>query len=130
MKKIIKNVIFILLCLSLIFSIFKLLLDNKKEVYINEKNKNELIEMLAKEYEYPEQITKIKLDVMLGDGELYLYKGLKLEKKTLIGENSKIFEYVIEKGSNSGEKYIAISIISLVGILFCQADIRIKKSEQ
>ena len=81
MKKVIKSVIFIILCLCLIFSIFKLLFDNKKEVYINEKNKNELIEMLAKEYEYPDQITSIKLDVMLGDGELYLYKGLKLEKK-------------------------------------------------
>lgn len=130
MKKVIKSVIFIILCLSLIFSIFKFLLDNKKELYINEKNKNELIEMLTKEYEYPDKITRIKLDVMLGDGELYLYKGLKLEKKTLIGENSKIFQYVIEKGSNSGEKYIVVSIISLVGMLFCKNDIRINKSEQ
>lgn len=130
MKKVIKSVIFIILCLCLIFSIFKLLFDNKKEVYINEKNKNELIEMLAKEYEYPDQITSIKLDVMLGDGELYLYKGLKLEKKILIGENSEIFQYVIEKGNYSGEKYIVVIIISLAGMLFCNTDIRINKSEQ
>lgn len=129
MKKSIKSVVFIILCLCLIFSIFKLLLDNKKELYINEKNKNELIEMLAEEYEYPEQITSLKLDVMLGDGELYLYKGLKLEKKTLIGENSKIFQYVIEKGSNSGKKYIIVIIITLVGMLFCKADTIAKKSE-
>ena len=130
MKKVIKSVIFIIVCLCLIFSIFKLLFDNKKEVYINEKNKNELIEMLAKEYEYPDQITSIKLDVMLGDGELYLYKGLKLEKKILIGENSEIFQYVIEKGNYSGEKYIVVIIISLAGMLFCNTDIRINKSEQ
>lgn len=130
MKKVIKSVVFIILCLCLIFSIFKLLLDNKKELYINEKNKNELIEMLAEEYEYPDQITSLKLDVMLGDGELYLYKGLKLEKKTLIGENSKIFQYVIEKGSNSGGKYIIVIIISLVGMLFCKTDIITKKSEE
>ena len=129
MKKVIKSVVFIILCVCLIFSIFKLLLDNKKELYINEKNKNELIEMLAEEYEYPDQITSVKLDVMLGDGELYLYKGFKLEKKTLIGENSKIFQYIIEKGNNSGGKYIIVIIISLVGMLFCKTDIRAKKSE-
>ena len=64
------------------------------------------------------------------DGELYLYKGLKLEKKILIGENSEIFQYVIEKGNYSGEKYIVVIIISLAGMLFCNTDIRINKSEQ
>ena len=130
MKNVIKSIIFIILCFCLIFSVFKLLFDNQKEIYINKKNKNEIMEMLAKEYEHPGQITRIELEVMLGDGKLYLYKGLKLEKKMLIGENSNIFQYAIENGSNSGEKYILVVIISLVGILFCQTDFRITKNEQ
>lgn len=129
MKEVTQRVIFIILCLCFIFSIYKLLLDNKKEIYINKNNKNEIIEMLTEEYEYPDQITSLKLDVMLGDGELYLYKGLKLEKKTLIGDDSKVFQYIIENGRNSGEKYIIVIIILLVGMLFCKTDIEEKKSE-
>lgn len=121
MKKIIKNIIFALLCLCLIFSIFKLLFDNRKEISVSGKNKNEIIEMIRKEYEYPEKITNVKLKVLLGDGKLYLYNNLKLEKESLVGEGSEIFQYIIENGDRSGSKYIIMCFISLIGLLFYES---------
>lgn len=116
-KKVTKSIIFIILCCCLTFSVFELLFDNKKEISINKNNYNEITNLLLEEYEKPEEITKVKLKVMLGDGELYLYRGLRLEQKKLIGEDSYLFQYLIEKGSDSGEKYIIFSSIFLIGIL-------------
>ena len=91
MKKVIINIFIIIFSITLIFSVFNFLFDNKKAIYINKENRNELLELIKEEYDYPEQITKLKLKVMLGDGDIYLYKHFKLEKKTLIGEGDDLF---------------------------------------
>lgn len=117
MKEIIKELIFLILCITLTFSIIKLVFDNKKEIHINNKNKNEMIELISEVYEKPEQITKVQLKVLLGDGELYLYRNFKLEKKVLIGESKEIFMYICENGNKAGGKYIIMTIVSLVGML-------------
>src|SRR5699024_2611135 len=109
----------IIFSITLIFSVLNFLLDNKKAIYINKENRNELVELIRKEYDYPEQITKLKLKIMLGDGELYLYNHFKLEDKFLIGEGSELFQYIIENGHNSGEDYIIGCFVSLLGIIVC-----------
>jgi len=119
MKKVIINIFIIIFSITLIFSVFNFLFDNKKAIYINKENRNELLELIKEEYDYPEQITKLKLKVMLGDGDIYLYNHFKLEKKTLIGEGDDLFQYIIENGHNSGEDYIIGCLISLFGIIVC-----------
>ena len=119
MKKVIINIFIIIFSITLIFSVLNFLLDNKNAIYINKENRNELVELIRKEYDYPEQITKLKLKIMLGDGELYLYNHFKLEDKFLIGEGSELFQYIIENGHNSGEDYIIGCFVSLLGIIVC-----------
>lgn len=117
MKENIKKLIFIILCITLTFSIIKVVFDNKKEIHINNKNKKEMVKLISEVYEKPEQITKVQLRVLLGDGELYLYRNFKLEKKCLIGEGREIFMYICENGDKAGGKYIIMIIVSLFGML-------------
>lgn len=119
MKKVIINIFIIIFSIILIFSVFNFLFDNKKEIDINKENQNELLELIKEEYDYPEQITKVKMKTMLGDGELYLYNNFKLKEKTLISEESDLYQYIIENGNNSGEDYIICCFISLLGLIVC-----------
>ena len=101
---------------------------NAKEVYINSENEEELLEYISEEYNKPEKITKVKLRVLLGDGELSLYKGFLLEKKTVISDSSPLFDYVLEYGIENTYKYILTIFISIIGLFICKINFTRRKS--
>lgn len=121
MSKNVKTMLIILFIICIFYSIFGIVFKNAKEVYINSENEKELLEYISKEYNKPEKITKVKLRVLLGDGELSLYNGFILEKQTIINEGTPLFDYVCEYGISNTYKYISIIFISIIGLLVCKA---------
>ena len=54
---------------------------HKMEITLNSKYRNDLKEFLAREYDEPQKITKLKITALLGDGKLELYSnGKKLKE--------------------------------------------------
>lgn len=119
MKKIIKKFFIIIFCISILGSLLGILFDNSKELRIKKDN-SELVKYISEKYDKPEEITRIKFKMLLGDGELSLYQKFSLKKKTLIVEGEPLFNYIIEHGKSNMNKYITIIVISSFGILGCK----------
>lgn len=119
MKKIIKKFFIIIFCISILGSLLGILFDNSKELRIKKDN-SELVKYISEKYDKPEEITRIKFKMLLGDGELSLYQKFSLKKKTLIVEGEPLFNYIIEHGKSNMNKYIKIIVISSFGILGCK----------
>lgn len=128
MNKNVKTILIILFIICIFYSIFGIVFRNAKEVYVDSENEKELFEYISKEYDKPEKITKVKLRVLLGDGELSLYKGFLLEKKTVISDSSPLIDYVLEYGIENTYKYILTIFISIIGLFICKINFTRRKS--
>lgn len=118
MKKIL-NMLIIVLVFIILYSTTKLfcniLLFNQYEYKVKD-NDNRIITLLREE-DFPLNITRIEYRTLLGDGELKLYKGLTLEKETIISESSEIGDFVLENGISMNQRYLMYLLGSLSGLL-------------
>ena len=79
------NVKYIFLCILmmilivfLLYSAFKMFFSNGYVISINNKNRQEISEMLEKQRIENQNITRLEIEMMLGDAELRAYRNFKL----------------------------------------------------
>lgn len=120
-KVICNNCIYILsICLliyNVLFFFTHSIFSNEYELSVTSKNENKIHSILSKKYEDTEKITKLKLQPLLGEANLYLYTNWKLSAVHTIGEGDEIMNYILEYGNNTGEKYILYILLSLILML-------------
>lgn len=120
-KLLIIDLLYFFTIIIILFNVFRIfavsISSNQYQISVSSKNKEELIEMLEEIYEEPEKVTKIKLKIKLGDGDIYLYNNFNLMKKISVSESNSLFQYVLKNGTNPSFKFIIYIIITLLFLL-------------
>ena len=115
------NVKYIFLCILmmilivfLLYSAFKMFFSNGYVISINNKNRQEISEMLEKQRIENQNITRLEIEMMLGDAELRAYRNFKLCDIKRVSESSEIVWYILDEGTSIGIKYIFYILVTVI----------------
>ena len=81
---------------------------------VNNKNRQEINEMLKKEGIEDQNITRLEIKTLLGDAELRVYSHLKLCDKKIVDESCEIMIYMWENGTSIGIKYMLYILATII----------------
>jgi len=95
---------------KLVFSVF----SSRYVISVTNKNKQEISTMLEEVRIQEDKITRLELEIMLGDAELRVYDNFKLCKKRLISDGADIVTYMCEEGSSIRIKYMFFILIAII----------------
>ena len=110
-------ILMIILIIFLIYSAFKMFLTPFSTEYVigvNNKNRQEINEMLKKEGIEDHNITRLEIKTLLGDAELRAYSHFILCDKKIVDESCEIMIYMWENGSSIGIKYMLYILATII----------------
>ena len=119
-RLVVKKFLYIIFVVVLIYSSINIFFHGttsiQYEVYITSKNR-ENIKTLSED-KIPDNITRIKMKIMLGDAKLYLYKNFHLSKEIMVLDSAPIVQYIQENGINICFRYLIYILVCLIFMLF------------
>lgn len=117
MKYIFLCILMMVLIIFLTYSVFKMFLTPFSTEYVmgvNNKNRQEINEMLKKEGIVDQNITRLEIKTLLGDAELRVYSHFKLCDKKIVDESCEIMIYMWENGNSIGIKYMLYILATII----------------
>ena len=107
-----------ILVLFLIYFSCKLIFSKGYILSVNDRNKQEISELLGKEGIEEDKFTKLELKQGFRNGELKVYNYFEIKDTKKVSEGSEMMWYILENGYSASFKYIflILGIVILIAI--------------
>ena len=102
----------------LIYFSYKLFFSKGYILSVNDKNKQEISELLEKEGIEEDKFTKLELKQGFRNGELKVYNYFEIKDTKKVSEGSNVMWYILENGYSTSFKYIflILGMVILIAI--------------